>query len=184
MERFEEIRTWYQTKARPALEEHGADGLADLDVRLKELKILVSGPQPPTKICILGDAGAGKSTLLNALVADERTVVPQGGVGPLTAQATEVVYAADPYIEVEYFSGKQLNQLRHILETELRRRLQGIDSNAPAADALTLTKTEQFDATLPEGPEGSSEVAPKSWTRRYAAFASYLDFTSKSMGLR
>lgn len=156
MERFERVRSWYTNRARPALAKNGSDHLEALDGHLRELETLLSTAPEPTEVCIIGDAGAGKSTLLNALVADQQTVVPQGGVGPLTAQATRVVWSERAFIEAEYFSGTQLNQLRHILEMELRRRLQDSDDDVTRIVSMELSREQLFDATLPEGEEGAT----------------------------
>lgn len=51
------------------------------------LKRLIGMPDCIT-VCFLGNSGIGKSTLLNAVAAGAEQVLPAGGIGPLTAQAT------------------------------------------------------------------------------------------------
>lgn len=49
------------------------------------------------------------------------TILPAGGIGPLTALATEVRYSAEPYFLVTYRDKKQLSGFRLEIEKELKR---------------------------------------------------------------
>jgi hypothetical protein len=57
----------------------------------------------------LGEAQVGKSSLINALVG--RTALPAGGIGPLTAQATEVTNADESSLEVTYHGVEELKDV-------------------------------------------------------------------------
>src|SRR5207244_314300 len=56
------------------------------------------------------------------LVAGKTMVLPQGGVGPLTAQATSVEYCETPFFEVEYLSAREVNRVCFALEQALERQ--------------------------------------------------------------
>ncbi len=92
---------WFEKQAKPFLEKHAPDRLPPLLGDLARLNRLIAQPNEVT-ICFLGNSGVGKSTLLNALAAGNRQVLPAGGIGPLTAQATEVRYSKEPWFQVVY----------------------------------------------------------------------------------
>ena len=56
------------------------------------------------RVLVAGEAKRGKSTLVNALLS--RPVLPSG-VTPLTAVATTVRYAEDPYAQVRFTDGHE-----------------------------------------------------------------------------
>ncbi len=112
----EALVEWYSSSVRPVLAEFApsrTDEL-DLDIPTIEKAVRACGEQPA--VCVLGHSGVGKSTLINAVVAGSQMILPQGGVGPLTAQATSVVYSSEPYFEVQYLGPSDLNQVRFALE--------------------------------------------------------------------
>jgi ABC-type arginine transport system ATPase subunit len=102
--------TWYETQVRPFLAKHVPERLPSLDSDCDRLKRLIKQPDGVT-ICFLGNSGVGKSTLLNALAAGNRQVLPSGGIGPLTARATEVSFSKEPWFQVVYQPRKQFSQL-------------------------------------------------------------------------
>jgi len=84
-----ELLEWYEQSVRPFLERHAPDRLEALKADQERLSRLLQSKDEVT-ICFLGNSGVGKSTLLNALAAGASQILPAGGIGPLTAQATEV----------------------------------------------------------------------------------------------
>lgn len=68
--------------ARGLLAQHGEQRVQKFDQLLARICPLTEQLQQSLTVCLLGNSGVGKSTLPNALVADARTVVPQGGHTP------------------------------------------------------------------------------------------------------
>lgn len=101
--------------------EHLAESVPQVENEAARLERLV-GRDEEVVVCFLGQAAIGKSTLLNALVAGDQTVLPAGGVGPLTALATQVRFSEEPYFRVRYKDARQLHGVRLALEGELRRQ--------------------------------------------------------------
>lgn len=97
------LKEWYQSYARPFLEGNIApEKLAEFDKDLGRIAKIVDVCEKDLAVCFLGSSGVGKSTLVNAMLGGRETVVPSGGVGPLTAQALVVQYSEKPGFDVEY----------------------------------------------------------------------------------
>lgn len=107
---------FYETHGRVFLSKHKADRVETYDVQLGKLKKAIGLRREPIHACFLGISGIGKSTLLNALIAEDRTVLPAGGIGPLTAQAIQVRYGDRASFRAEYHGKDKINQLLFALE--------------------------------------------------------------------
>jgi hypothetical protein len=124
------LSDWYERVLRSFLERHLPQQLAQLDDEHERLKRTI-GRGKETRVCFIGGAGIGKSTLLNAIVARDKVIVPAGGVGPLTALATEVRYSATPQLRVQYHPRGHLRRVASALNFHVKRARKAID--APAA---------------------------------------------------
>lgn len=145
---------WYWGQARPFLERNAPERVPGFDrdcQRLNQSSATIGQELP---VCFLGNSGVGKSTLINALVADGATVVPSGGVGPLTAQALSVRHSAQPRIEVDYHGARRLWQLVFGLESSWKAELgQPKEVDDTPAEAFSEAEPDPF---LPPDPEDSA----------------------------
>lgn len=116
--REQELLSWFEHHARPFFERNAKDRIAGLENDYARLKRLLTESDQVT-VCFLGNSGIGKSTLLNALAAGADQILPAGGIGPLTAQATEVLYSPVPSFKVTYHPRNHLWQVAFALESRL-----------------------------------------------------------------
>lgn len=115
-ERTDAIIDWYESHARSLVEEHAPERVEEFDRERVQIGTLAKKAAEPVSVCFLGNAAVGKSTLLNSLVSGTHTLVPAGGVGPLTAQATSVEFSDAPFFEATYHAKKKLWELAFALE--------------------------------------------------------------------
>lgn len=144
-ERVAQVVEWYRQLARPFLEQHAADRVPGLDDQAKRLADVADRTRgDEVSVCFLGAAGVGKSTLLNALVDRTFNVLPQGGIGALTAQATEVRSAERPYLRAKYSDPKTLRgillNLEKVHETSLRGSVPDLDVAQSAQETAAPTE--------------------------------------------
>jgi hypothetical protein len=114
---FASLSEWFRGSVKPIIEDHAPDRVAEFQKQLNELGELTQRIQDPLSACFLGQSQIGKSTLINALVAEEKILLPAGGIGPLTAQAIQVNFAATPFLEV-YYQEKLIFALERQLDRE------------------------------------------------------------------
>jgi GTPase SAR1 family protein len=106
-------------RARPFFAEHAQSIVSQIDDEALRLQKLINA-DASFCVCVLGQSAVGKSTLLNAIVAKDETILPAGGIGPLTALATEVRYSREPYFQVRYRDKRHLTGFRLQIESELK----------------------------------------------------------------
>jgi GTP-binding protein EngB required for normal cell division len=127
-----ELLKWYEEAARPFLVKHAPERLEAVQADQQRLSRLLLSDEEVT-VCFLGNSGVGKSTLLNALAAGSSQILPAGGIGPLTAQATEVRYSEEKRFHVTYHPKVNLWRLAFALETRLQSQRRAAKRSAGQA---------------------------------------------------
>lgn len=106
---------------------------------------------------------------INSLVDPQLQVVPQGGIGPLTAQATMVRYSAQPYLRATYHGPRRVNQLVFALDRYCERQ-RGL-ARQPASD-LDAADEREIELALPPAEVPAAEPAEASVQGRIRSYVS------------
>jgi predicted GTPase len=134
------LKEWFDSKARPFLEQYETGKVVELDQDLDRLIGTDRRASEELAICFLGASGVGKSTLINSLVAGQENVLPSGGIGPLTALAMQVRYGEEVRFEAEYQPPQNLWRLVFALEQTFKRQrvdltTSSVENNEAAPEA-------------------------------------------------
>ncbi|MGN8421848.1 dynamin family protein [Helicobacter pylori] len=97
-----------QERARPFISENAVIKTEELEKTLKELQ----DTNRDLKVGIIGRVKAGKSSLLNALIFEGVEVLPKAAT-PMTASLTILKYAKTLSAEVEFYSPKDILELKN-----------------------------------------------------------------------
>ncbi|GAA6842805.1 hypothetical protein CHA185_12240 [Helicobacter pylori] len=97
-----------QERARPFMSENAVIKTEELEKTLKELQ----DTNRDLKVGIIGRVKAGKSSLLNALIFEGVEVLPKAAT-PMTASLTILKYADTLSAEVEFYSPKDILELKN-----------------------------------------------------------------------
>jgi len=140
-----ELLKWYELHAHPFLSRHAPEKIEAVEADHQRLNLLLNSKNEVT-VCFLGNSGVGKSTLLNVIAAGSSQILPAGGIGPLTAQATEVRYSEEKRFQVIYHPKKNLWKLAFALETRLQyeRRAAKKKSDSVGIDVLEIEADSSF----------------------------------------
>jgi Dynamin family len=125
---------WYRKAVRSLLESVDPKRIESADAECTRLESLEDAFSAEVPVCFLGASGIGKSTLINALVGE--SLLPNGGIGPLTAQALRVRYGEQAEFQVLYHSPGKVMRLAFALEKTYRAELrrQGLEVQEPSAN--------------------------------------------------
>ncbi|MGL2911996.1 dynamin family protein [Helicobacter pylori] len=104
-----------QEKAGPFISENAVIKTEELEKTLKEMQ----AEDRDLKVGIIGRVKAGKSSLLNALIFDGVEVLPKAAT-PMTASLTVLKYADTLSAEVEFYSPKDILELKNEHERYVR----------------------------------------------------------------
>ncbi|WP_187938407.1 dynamin family protein [Helicobacter pylori] len=104
-----------QERARPFMSENAVIKTEELEKTLKELQ----DTNRDLKVGIIGRVKAGKSSLLNALIFEGVEVLPKAAT-PMTASLTILKYAQNLSAEVEFYSQKDILELKNEHERYVR----------------------------------------------------------------
>ncbi|MFP6070311.1 dynamin family protein [Helicobacter pylori] len=104
-----------QEKAKPFMSENAVIKTEELEKTLKELQ----DTNRDLKVGIIGRVKAGKSSLLNALIFEGVEVLPKAAT-PMTASLTILKYADTLSAEVEFYSPKDIAELKNEHERYVR----------------------------------------------------------------
>ncbi|MFP6254765.1 dynamin family protein [Helicobacter pylori] len=97
-----------QEKAKPFMSDNAVIKAEELEKTLKELQ----DTNRDLKVGIIGRVKAGKSSLLNALIFEGVEVLPKAAT-PMTASLTILKYADTLSAEVEFYSPKDIAELKN-----------------------------------------------------------------------
>jgi ATPase subunit of ABC transporter with duplicated ATPase domains len=150
------LGNWYRKAVRSLFERFDPKRIESADAECSRLESLEEAFSDEVPVCFLGASGIGKSTLINALVGE--SLLPQGGIGPLTAQALRVCYGEQAQFQVQYHSPGRVGQLAFALEktyqAELRKQGQEVrESNGK--DLLELVDDDE--EAIPSATEIESD---------------------------
>lgn len=104
-----------QERAKPFISENAVIKTEELEKTLKELQ----DTNRDLKVGIIGRVKAGKSSLLNALIFEGVEVLPKAAT-PMTASLTILKYAQNLSAEVEFYSPKDIAELKNEHERYVR----------------------------------------------------------------
>ncbi len=104
-----------QEKARPFMSDNSVIKTEELEKTLKEMQ----DTDRNLKVGIIGRVKAGKSSLLNALIFEGVEVLPKAAT-PMTASLTILKYAKTLSAEVEFYSQKDIAELKNEHERHVR----------------------------------------------------------------
>ncbi len=125
-----------QERAKPFMSDNAVIKAEELEKTLKEMQ----AKDMDLKVGIIGRVKAGKSSLLNALIFEGVEVLPKAAT-PMTASLTILKYAKTLSAEVEFYSPKDILELKNeheryvrefnkIVDEEVKKQKQSLSNRA------------------------------------------------------
>ncbi|WP_164864597.1 dynamin family protein [Helicobacter pylori] len=150
-----------QEKAKPFMSENSVIKAEELEKTLKEMQ----DTDRNLKVGIIGRVKAGKSSLLNALIFEGVEVLPKAAT-PMTASLTVLKYANTLNAEVEFYSPKDILELKNeheryvrefnkIVDEEVKKQKEKQSLSNRAKEGFRNVSNKVF------GKNKSHEAAPK-----------------------
>ncbi|WQY84967.1 dynamin family protein [Helicobacter pylori] len=128
-----------QEKARPFMSENSVIKTEELEKTLKEMQ----AEDRDLKVGIIGRVKAGKSSLLNALIFEGVEVLPKAAT-PMTASLTILKYANTLSAEVEFYSPKDIAELKNEHERYVREFNRIVEEGVKKQKSLSNRAKEGF----------------------------------------
>ncbi|MGL2564347.1 dynamin family protein [Helicobacter pylori] len=149
-----------QERARPFISDNTVIKTEELEKTLKEMQV----KDRDLKVGIIGRVKAGKSSLLNALIFDGVEVLPKAAT-PMTASLTILKYAKTLSAEVEFYSPKDIAELKNEHERYVREfnRIVGEEIKKQKEKQSLSNRTKEGFKNLGKAfsRNKSTEAAPK-----------------------
>ncbi|MGN8385090.1 dynamin family protein [Helicobacter pylori] len=161
-----------QERARPFISENAVIKAEELEKTLKEMQ----DTDRNLKVGIIGRVKAGKSSLLNALIFEGVEVLPKAAT-PMTASLTVLKYAQNLSAQVEFYSPKDIAELKNeheryvrefnrIVEEEVKKQKEKQSLSNRAKEGLknfgkSLIKNKNLEATPKERTLSDEEISEK-----------------------
>ncbi|WQT18630.1 dynamin-like GTPase family protein [Helicobacter pylori] len=161
-----------QEKAKPFMSENAVIKTEELEKTLKEMQ----AEDRDLKVGIIGRVKAGKSSLLNALIFEGVEVLPKAAT-PMTASLTVLKYADTLSAEVEFYSPKDIAELKNeharyvrefsrIVEEEVKKQKEKQSLSNRAKEGLksfgkSLIKNKNPEAVPKENILNDEEIAKR-----------------------
>ncbi len=161
-----------QEKAGPFISENAVIKTEELEKTLKGMQAENRG----LKVGIIGRVKAGKSSLLNALIFEGKDVLPKAAT-PMTASLTILKYANTLSTEVEFYSPKDIAELKNeheryvrefnrIVDEEVKKQKEKQSLSNRAKEGLknlgkSLTKNKNSEAAPKERVLSDGEIVKR-----------------------
>ncbi|GAA7427654.1 hypothetical protein ID0988_13490 [Helicobacter pylori] len=127
-----------QEKTGLLISENAVKKTEELEKTIKELQ----DKDRDLKVGIIGRVKAGKSSLLNALIFEGKDVLPKAAM-PMTASLTVLKYAKNLGAEVEFYSQKDIEELKKDHERYEREFQRIIDEKVKEQKQNLLNKAKE-----------------------------------------
>ncbi len=145
-----------QERAKPFMSDNAVIKTEELEKTLKEMQ----AEGRDLKVGIIGRVKAGKSSLLNALIFEGVEVLPKAAT-PMTASLTILKYANTLSAEAEFYSPKDIAELKNEHERYVREFNKNVDEKVKKQKEKQSLPNRVKEGLKNVGKNKSDEAAPK-----------------------